>query len=68
MKKLLVTGACGFLGRNVCQAEKHLHGGFDSIHLASAANLKSKTKSDVYFTRNDLNLNRAAEREGIIVL
>ncbi|GAN31745.1 MAG: PIN domain-containing protein [Candidatus Brocadia sp. AMX2] len=49
-------------------AEKHLLRGFDSIHLASAANLKNKIRSDVCFSSNDLKLNRAAKKEGIIVL
>ncbi|MBI2555912.1 MAG: type II toxin-antitoxin system VapC family toxin [Planctomycetes bacterium] len=49
-------------------AEKHLLRGFDSIHLASAINLKNKIRSDVYFSSNDAKLNLAAEKEGIIVL
>jgi len=49
-------------------AEKHLLRGFDSIHLASAINLKSKIGSEVYFSSNDEKLNQAAEKEGIIVL
>ncbi len=49
-------------------AEKHLLRGFDSIHLASAVNLKSKIRSDVYFSSNDAKLNGAAEKEGIIIL
>ena len=49
-------------------AEKHLLRGFDSIHLASAAHLKNKIRSDVCFSSNDLKLNRAAKKEGIIVL
>jgi len=49
-------------------AEKHLLRGFDSIHLASAVNLKSKIGSEVYFSSNDEKLNQAAEKEGIIVL
>jgi predicted nucleic acid-binding protein len=49
-------------------AEKHLIRGFDSIHLASAINLKNKIGSEVYFSSNDEKLNQAAEKEGIIVL
>ena len=49
-------------------AEKHLLRGFDSIHLASAINLKNKIGSEVYFSSNDEKLNQAAEEEGIIVL
>ena len=49
-------------------AEKHLLRGFDSIHLASAINLKNKIGSEVYFSSNDEKLNQAAEKEGIIVL
>ena len=49
-------------------AEKHLLRGFDSIHLASAVNLKNKIGSEVYFSSNDEKLNQAAEKEGIIIL
>lgn len=49
-------------------AEKYLLRGFDSIHLASAVNLKAKTGKEVYFSSNDLKLNRAAEKEGFVVL
>lgn len=49
-------------------AEKHRLRGFDSIHLASAMNLKSKIASEVYFSSDDDKLNQAAEKEGIIVL
>ena len=49
-------------------AEKHLLRGFDSIHLASAINLKNKIGSEVYFSSNDEKLNQASEKEGIIVL
>ena len=49
-------------------AEKHLLRGFDSIHLASAVNLKNKIGSEGYFSSNDEKLNQAAEKEGIIVL
>ncbi|MDN3515936.1 MAG: type II toxin-antitoxin system VapC family toxin [Candidatus Brocadia sp.] len=49
-------------------AEKHLLRGFDSIHLASAVNLKCKIASEVYFSSNDEKLNQAAGKEGIIVL
>ncbi|MCF6149426.1 MAG: type II toxin-antitoxin system VapC family toxin [Candidatus Kuenenia sp.] len=46
-------------------AEKYLLRGGDSIHLASAVNLKNKIRSDVYFSSNDTKLNNAAEKEGI---
>ena len=49
-------------------AEKHLLRGFDSIHPASAINLKNKIGSEVYFSSNDVKLNQSAEKEGIIVL
>lgn len=49
-------------------AEKHLLRGFDSIHLASAINLKDKTGAEIYFSSNDTKLNRAAEKEKILVL
>ncbi|OHB97668.1 MAG: hypothetical protein A2Z58_03260 [Planctomycetes bacterium RIFCSPHIGHO2_12_42_15] len=49
-------------------AEKHLLRGFDSIHLASAINLKNKIGSEVYFSSTDEKLNQAAEKEGIIIL
>jgi predicted nucleic acid-binding protein len=49
-------------------AEKHLLRGFDSIHLASAVNLKNKIKSEVYFSSNDARLNHAVEKEGIILI
>ncbi|NUO07263.1 MAG: type II toxin-antitoxin system VapC family toxin [Candidatus Brocadia sp.] len=49
-------------------AEKHLLRGFDSIHLASAMNLKCKIASEVYFSSNDEKLNQAAGKEGITVL
>ncbi len=49
-------------------AEKHLLRGFDSIHLASAINLKDKTGAEIYFSSNDAKLNRAAEKEKILVL
>lgn len=49
-------------------AEKHLLRGFDSIHLASAINLKDKTGVEIYFSSNDARLNRAAEKEKILVL
>lgn len=42
-------------------AEKHLLRGFDSIHLASAMNLKHKIGPRVYFSSNDEKLNQAAE-------
>lgn len=48
-------------------AQKHLLRGFDSIHLASAINLKNKIRSDVYFSSNDTRLNHAAEKEGIVL-
>jgi predicted nucleic acid-binding protein len=49
-------------------AEKHLLRGFDSIHLASAINLRDKTGAEIYFSSNDARLNRAAEKEKIVVL
>jgi len=49
-------------------AEKYLLRGFDSIHLASAVNLKDKIRSEVYFSSTDLKLNRAAGKEGMRVL
>lgn len=49
-------------------AEKHLIRGFDSIHLASALSLKSKTGTDICFSSNDARLNQAARKEGITVL
>ena len=49
-------------------AEKHLLRGFDSIHLASAINLKNKIGSEVYFSSTDEKLNQAAGKEGIIIL
>jgi len=49
-------------------AEKYLLRGFDSIHLASAINLKRKIRSEVYFSSNDIKLNQVAEKEGMIVL
>ncbi|MBI5026200.1 MAG: type II toxin-antitoxin system VapC family toxin, partial [Nitrospirae bacterium] len=49
-------------------AEKYLLRGFDSIHLASALNLKSKIRTEIHFSSNDTRLNQAAEREGLIVL
>jgi uncharacterized protein len=49
-------------------AEKHLLRGFDSIHLASAINLKNKARSEIYFLSNDNKLNQSAKKEGIIVL
>lgn len=48
-------------------AQKHLLRGFDSIHLASAINLKNKIRTDVYFSSNDTKLNHAAEKEGIVL-
>lgn len=48
-------------------AGKYLLRGFDSIHLASAVNLKAKTGKEVYFSSNDLKLNKAAEKEGFVV-
>src|SRR4030067_3314470 len=44
-------------------AEKYLLRGFDSIHLASAINFRSKLKSEVFFSSNDAKLNQAAEKE-----
>lgn len=49
-------------------AEKYLLRGFDSIHLASAINFRSKIKSEVFFSSNDAKLNQAAEKEGMPVL
>lgn len=49
-------------------AEKYLLRGFDSIHLASAVTLKVKLGKEVYFSSNDSKLNRAAEKEGFVVL
>ena len=49
-------------------AEKYLLRGFDSIHLASAVNLKGKIMGEVYFSSTDSKLNRAAGKEGIKVL
>lgn len=49
-------------------AEKYILRGFDSIHLASAINLKSKIRTEIYFSSNDARLNQAAEKEGITVL
>lgn len=49
-------------------AEKYLLRAFDSIHLASVINLKMRLKRDIYFSCNDLQLNRAAEKEGIIIM
>lgn len=46
-------------------AEKHLLRGFDSIHLASAINLKNKTRSEIYFSSNDSKLNKSAGKEGL---
>ena len=49
-------------------AEKYLLRGFDSIHLASAVNLKNKINADIYFSSHDTRLNQAAEREGMSVI
>ena len=49
-------------------AEKHLLRGFDSIHLASAIQLKNKTRSETYFSSTDLRLNQSAEKEGMTIL
>ena len=49
-------------------AEKYLLRGFDSIHLASAVNLKNKINADTYFSSHDTRLNQAAEREGMSVI
>ena len=49
-------------------AEKYLLRGFDSIHLASAVNLKGKIMGEVFFSSTDSKLNRAAGKEGIKVL
>jgi len=49
-------------------AEKYLLRGFDSIHLASAVNLRNKINSAIYFSSHDTRLNQAAEKEGISVI
>ena len=49
-------------------AEKYLLRGFDSIHLASAVNLKNRINADIYFSSHDTRLNQAAEREGMSVI
>lgn len=49
-------------------AEKYFLRGFDAIHLASAISLKGKIGSEVYFSSNDVRLNKSAEKEGIVVL
>jgi hypothetical protein len=49
-------------------AGKYLLRGFDSIHLASAIQLKNKTRSEVYFSSTDLRLNQSAEKEKITIL
>ena len=49
-------------------AEKYLLRGFDSIHLASAVNLRNKINSAIYFSSDDARLNQAAEKEGIDVI
>jgi predicted nucleic acid-binding protein len=49
-------------------AEKYLLRGFDSIHLASAVNLRNKINSAIYFSSHDTRLNQAAEKEGINVI
>ncbi len=49
-------------------AEKYLLRGFDSIHLASAVNLRNKINSDIYFSSHDTRLNQAAEKEGMSVI
>ena len=49
-------------------AEKYILRGFDSIHLASAVNLRNKINSAIYFSSHDTRLNQAAEKEGISVI
>lgn len=49
-------------------AEKYFLRGFDSIHLASAIQLKNKSRSEVYFSSTDLRLNQSAEKEKITIL
>lgn len=49
-------------------AQKYLLRGFDAIHLASAINLKHKIRSEVYFSSNDVKLNHAAEKEGMVFI
>jgi predicted nucleic acid-binding protein len=49
-------------------AEKYLLRGFDAIHLASAINLQIKVRSAVGFSSNDLKLNQAAGKEGLVLL
>lgn len=49
-------------------AEKYILRGFDSIHLASALNLRNRIGTDLYFSSDDERLNKAAGKEGIILL
>lgn len=49
-------------------AEKYLLRGFDSIHLASAVNLRRKIGTEIYFSSNDTRLNKSAAEEGLTVL
>ena len=49
-------------------AEKYLLRGFDSIHLASAVQLRNKIRSEVSFSSTDLKLNQSAEKEGLSVV
>ena len=49
-------------------AEKYLLRGFDSIHLASAINLRRKISSEIHFSSNDTRLNQSAAKEGFTVL
>ena len=46
-------------------AEKHALRGFDSIHLASALILRSKSSSPIVFSCFDDNLQEAFERENL---
>jgi predicted nucleic acid-binding protein len=49
-------------------AEKYLLRGFDSIHLASAIQLRNKTRSETFFSSTDQRLNQSAGKEGIAIL
>jgi len=46
-------------------AEKHGLGGYDSIHLASALELKKAVASPVLFSSSDARLGEAASLEGL---
>ena len=49
-------------------AEKYLLRGFDSIHLASAVQLRNKIRSEISFSSTDLKLNQSAQKEGLSVV